>query len=72
MPEWVFNVKTAAELDNEIRSNIAALDNLGRGDEIYGTLYVDYSGESVKRASLIPWLERRGVSVVWRKSAATP
>lgn len=60
------NVTTAADLDQEIR-DIAALDQVSRGDEICGTLYVDYSDESVKKAALIPWLESRGVEIVWRK-----
>jgi len=47
---------SAAELDAEIR-DIFALDLLGRGDEIGGTLYVDYSDESVTQASLIPTLD---------------
>lgn len=65
MPEWFCTPKDAAELDSKIR-DIAALENVGRGDEIYGTLHVEYSDESVKQASLIPWLENRGVRIVWR------
>jgi len=60
------NVKTADELDAEIR-DIFALDLVGRGDEISGTLFVNYSDESVKQASLIPVLQRRGVEIQWRK-----
>jgi hypothetical protein len=60
-------VKTAAELDAEIR-DIFALDVVGRGDEIAGTLYVDYPDEAVKEASLIATLERRGVDIVWRRT----
>ncbi|MGB8886918.1 MAG: hypothetical protein WCC87_09360 [Candidatus Korobacteraceae bacterium] len=60
------DVNSAAELDSEIR-DIFALDQVGRGDEISGTLYVDYVGEATKQASLIPALERRGVQIVWRK-----
>ena len=59
-------VKSAAELDAQIR-DIFALDLVGRGDEIGGTLYVSYSDESVRRASLLSTLERRGVTIVWRK-----
>jgi len=59
-------VKTAAELDAEIR-DIFALDVIGRGDEIGGTLHVNYSDESVKQASLVSTLESRGVTIVWRK-----
>jgi len=59
-------VNTAAELDAQIR-DIFALDSVGRGDEISGTLYVDYSDESVKQASLLPYLRGRGVTVEWRK-----
>jgi hypothetical protein len=43
------------------------LDAVQRGDEISGTLYVDYADESVKAATLIPALEHRGVIIVWRK-----
>jgi len=60
------NVNTAAELDAEIR-DILALDQIQRGDEISGTLNVDYSDESVKSASLVSVLENRGVTVRWRK-----
>ena len=62
-------VKTASELDTEIR-DILHLDAVQRGDEVSGTLYVDYSDESVKAASLLPALEHRGVIIVWRKSSA--
>jgi hypothetical protein len=59
--------KTAADVDTKIRE-IYALHLVGRGDEIDGgVLHVDYSDECVKRASLIPWLESRGVTVVWHK-----
>lgn len=61
------HVKTAAELDAEIR-DIFALDTGGRGDEIGGTLYVHYPHESVKEAELVPLLEKRGVHIVWRKN----
>ncbi len=67
MPEWICEVDTAEQLDSEIRK-IAALENVGRGDEIYGTFTVQYSDEVVKRASLVPWLENRGVAIVWRES----
>ena len=60
------DVKTAAELDAEIR-DILALDEIQRGDEISGTLYVHYSDESVKSASLVPVLENRGVTIEWRR-----
>lgn len=60
------DVKTAAELDAEIR-DIFALDLVQKGEEISGTLYVDYSDESVKLAILVPMLESRGVTVKWRK-----
>jgi hypothetical protein len=59
-------VSTATELDAEIRA-IFALDLVQRGNEINGTLYVDYSDESVKQASLLPALQSRGVKIIWRK-----
>ena len=65
MPDWYCSVKTAAELDTEIRK-IAYLEHLGRGDEIKGALFVEYSDEDVKNANLIGWLENRGVAIVWR------
>jgi hypothetical protein len=58
-------VNSAAELDAVIRAIVAA--QLLRGAEITGTLYVDYSDESVKQATLIPSLQQRGVEIVWRK-----
>lgn len=60
------DVNSAADLDMQIR-DIFALDQVGRADEISGTLYVDYVGEATRQASLIPALERRGVEIVWRK-----
>lgn len=60
------SVNSAAELDAEIRA-IFALDLTQRGDEISGILYVDYSDESVKQASLLPVLQERGVEIIWRK-----
>ena len=66
MPDWICEVDTADQLDTEIRK-IAALENVGRGDQIHGTFTVKYSDESVKNASLVPWLESKGVAIVWRK-----
>ncbi len=66
MPNWVCEVDTADQLDGEIR-NIAALENVGRGDEIHGTFTVKYFDESVKKAPLVSWLENKGVAVVWVK-----
>ncbi len=60
------NVATAAQLDAEIR-DIFSLDLGGRGDEICGVLHVDYDSDEVKRASLVPNLESRGVVIEWRK-----
>lgn len=57
-------VATAQHLDAEIR-DIFVLDMIGRGNEIGGTLYVNYTDESVKNAELIPKLEARGVLIVW-------
>ena len=64
-----FEVNSAAELDAEIR-DIFALDSVNRGDEISGTLTVVYSDESVKKATLLPALQRRGVEVSWHKKPA--
>lgn len=60
-------VRTADELDAEIR-DIFALDAVGRGDEISGTLQVRYSNECVRKASLISKLEARGVRISWDKT----
>jgi hypothetical protein len=60
------NVSSAAELDAEIR-DIFALDMVGRGDEISGTLLVYYTDDSVKNAALVPALENRGVFIDWRR-----
>ena len=67
MPMWHFDVKDAAELDSKIRGEILALDLLGRGDEIYGTVRVTYSDENTKRASLVRLLEARDVAFSWEK-----
>ena len=67
MADWLCKVTTANELDAEIR-NIAALEMVGKGDEIYGTLHVTYSDEAVKQASLIPWLKSKGVAIEWTKT----
>jgi len=60
------DVNTAEELNAKIR-DIFALDLQERGDEISGTLNVNYADESVKQASLIPLLTKRGVLINWRK-----
>jgi len=53
MPAWSFDVKNAAELDVKLRNEIFALDNLGRGNEIYGTVSVLYSEDDAKMSSLV-------------------
>jgi hypothetical protein len=60
------DVSTADQLDAVIR-DIFALDSVQRGDEISGTLNVYYTDESVKKASLIPYLRGRGVDIEWHK-----
>jgi hypothetical protein len=62
------DVNTAEELNREIRG-ILSIEMVypDRAGEISGTLYVDYADESVKNASLIPELEARDVTIVWRK-----
>lgn len=59
-------VKTAAELDSKIQE-ILSLDHQGRGNEIAGTLHIQYSDEDVKNARLVHVLEERGVAIVWKK-----
>jgi hypothetical protein len=66
MPDWHFDVNNAGELDGKLRE-ILFLENVGRGDEIYGTVHVSYSDEDTKRASLIAVLQGRGVSFLWNK-----
>jgi hypothetical protein len=63
-------VDSPEELDAAIR-DIFALDNLGRGDEISGTLNVEYSDESVKQAFMLLLLEARGVHIAWHKQPPT-
>jgi hypothetical protein len=65
--DWYFQVNTANDLDSKIRGEIAALENLGRGDEMHGTVHVEYSDEAIKNASLIPWLRNKGIAIEWRK-----
>lgn len=60
------DVKTADELNAEIR-DILSLEQQARGNEICGTLYVHYSDDAIKKASLIRELEERGVAIVWKK-----
>ena len=52
-------------LDVKLRNEIFALDNLGRGDEVYGTVSVVYSDENAKTSSLVAQLEARGVVFTW-------
>jgi hypothetical protein len=70
MPNWTFDVTSAPnqreQLDSELR-NILALDNLDRGDEIYGTVAVTYSNDDAERASLVAVLKGRGVVFSWTK-----
>jgi hypothetical protein len=67
MADWYFQVTTANDLDLKIRERITALDNLSRDDEVHGTVHIEYSDETVKKASLIPWLQNRGVAIEWQK-----
>ena len=67
MPAWSFNVENAADLDIKLRNEIFALDNLGRGDEIYGTVSVVYSDDNAKTSSMVAQLESRGVAFIWSK-----
>jgi hypothetical protein len=67
MPAWNFDVMNAAELDVKLRNEIFALDSLGRGSEIYGTVSVVYSEDDAKTSSLVAQLESRGVIFVWHK-----
>jgi hypothetical protein len=67
MPDWYFEVKDANELDSKIRGEILALDLLGRGDEMYGTVHVTYTNENTKRASLVAVLQARGITFEWTR-----
>jgi hypothetical protein len=70
MSNWFFDLIGSSnqrrELDSELRK-ILALDNVGRGDEIHGTVNVIYSEDDAKRASLIGSLEARGVAFSWQR-----
>jgi hypothetical protein len=67
MPAWSFNVENAAELDVKLRNEIFALDNLDRGNEVYGSISVIYSDDDAKMSSLVAQLEARGVIFIWSK-----
>jgi hypothetical protein len=69
MPDWHFDVNTKDDLDLKIRTEILALENVGRADEIYGTVHVAYSDDSVTRASLVSYLEARGIEFEWNKKS---
>ena len=70
MSNWSFDLTNSAdqrlELDSKLRGEILALDNIGRGDEIHGSIGVIYSGDRVKGCSLIGPLEARGVAFSWK------
>lgn len=72
MSNWFFDLTGSSnqrrELDSELR-NILALDSVGRGDEIHGTVQVIYSEDDAMRASLIGSLEARGVTFSWNRKA---
>lgn len=68
MPGWTFDVATAADLESRLRNEIFALDNLGRGDEINGTVTVDCPDQSARTSILVAQLESRGVVFLWRNS----
>ena len=69
MPLWKFEASSPEDLDRRLRSEVLALDNLGRGDEIHGTIVVSFSDERVTSASLVPLLEARGVTFHWEPKA---
>jgi len=69
MPDWHFDVSSKDELDLKTRTEILALENVGRGNEIYGAVHVTSADENVMKASLVPYLEARGVSVEWERKA---
>ena len=69
MPAWSFEVEDVTDLDIKLRNEIFALDNLGRGDEIYGTVSVVYSDENAKSSNLVAQLESRGVTFNWSKKS---
>jgi hypothetical protein len=67
MPAWSFDVENAADLNIKLRNEIFALDNLGRSDEIHGTVSVVCSDDDAKTSSLVAQLEARGVVFIWSK-----
>lgn len=69
MTLWKFEADSPEDLDQSLRSEVLALDNLGRGDEIHGTIIVSFSNQRVKAASLVPALEARGVAFRWEPKA---
>lgn len=69
MPLWKFEANNPEDLNQLLRSEVLALDNLGRGDEIHGTIVVSFSDQRVRTASLVPVLEARGVAFRWEPKA---
>jgi hypothetical protein len=67
MPAWHFDVKDAAELDSKLGGEILALEKIGRGDELHGTVHVTYADDDAKRASLVARLEALGIVFSWKK-----
>jgi hypothetical protein len=58
--------KDRAALEQWLRGNVFALDNLGRGDEIPGlTVYAKCPDPSAKASHLVMSLESRGVIFKW-------
>ena len=74
MSNWSLDLTNSAdqrqELDSKLRGEILALDNVGRGDEIHGSIEVIYSDDRVKGCSLIGLLEERGVAFSWKVKEA--
>lgn len=60
--------KDRAALEQWLRGNVFALDNLGRGDEMQGlTIYVDCPDPTAKDSPLVRSLEARGVIFKWER-----
>lgn len=63
-----FKVRTAEELDSEVR-DLLALGLVGRGHEVPEIVYMDYTDEAIKEASALSQLTAHGIRVVWHKQS---
>lgn len=68
MAIWTFSARDAQELDQQLRQDVLALDNLHRTDEIHGEVHVFSNNPDVKRATTIPVLQARGIKFTYHET----